>query len=265
MIIAWLTDLHLNFVGSSGVEELCTAIRSSEADAILITGDIATSDNLCRYLEYIADNLQMPIYFVLGNHDYYGSSIQRVHIEVNEVVKGRQNLIWLSQSGVIELSPDTCLIGHEGLADGRLGDPAGSRVDLNDYHRIKELIQPTKELRLDVQHKLGDEAAAYLSMQIAEATNRYRNINVALHVPPFAEACWHEGKNTDANYLPHFGCKATGDALKAAMLAHPDISMTVYCGHGHSEGFAEILPNLKVITGGAEYYNPRINQLLNFE
>jgi hypothetical protein len=42
------------------------------------------------------------------------------------------------------------------------------------------------------------------------------------------------------------------------MLAHPEVSMTVYCGHTHSGGHVQILPNLEVITAGAEYYKPRI-------
>ncbi|OGU15479.1 MAG: hypothetical protein A2076_19010 [Geobacteraceae bacterium GWC2_53_11] len=264
--IAWLTDLHLNFVGLREVEVLCNAIRESGVDSVLITGDIATSDNLCRYLDFLADHLRNQIYFVLGNHDYYGSSIQKIDFEVGGRTMANRNLIWLSRADdLIELTPATCLIGHEGLADGRLGDPTGSQVDLNDYHRIKELIQPTKDLRLAAQNKLGDEAAAWLKSQLAEALKYYRNIIVALHVPPFAEACWHEGKNTDDNYLPHFGCKATGDVLRSAMLAHPDVSMTVYCGHGHSVGYAEILPNLKVFTGGAKYYYPCITGIIELD
>lgn len=133
---------------------------------------------------------------------------------------------------------------------------------LNDYYNIRELVQPTKELRLAVQHKLGDEAAEHLKLQVGEAVKRYRNIIVALHVPPFAKACWHEGHKTDDNYLPHFGCRATGDVLRSAMLAHPEVSMTVYCGHTHSGGSVEILPNLKVITAGAEYYKPRIADMI---
>lgn len=260
--IAWLTDLHFNFVGRSEVEDLCNSIRVSGVDSTLITGDIASSEHLCWCLKHMAGSIQIPIYFVLGNHDYYGSSIQRVNFEVGGIVISNHNLIWLSRSAAIELTPDTCLIGHEGLADGRLGDPEGSTVMLNDYYNIRELVQPTKELRLAVQHKLGDEAAEHLKLQVGEAVKRYRNIFVALHVPPFAEACWHEGHNTDDNYLPHFGCRATGDVLRSAMLAHPEVSMTVYCGHTHSGGSVEILPNLKVITGGSEYYRPRIADII---
>lgn len=264
MKLAWLTDIHLNFVGRSTVENLCSTIQTSGANAVLITGDIATSEYLPRYLEYLADTLNVTVYFVLGNHDYYGSSIEKVNSQVDRVVKANRHLIWLSRSGVTELAPDTCLIGHEGLADGRLGDPEGSQVILNDYYHIEELNQPTKELRLEVQHKLGDEAAAYLTKQLHEAitVRQYKKIIVALHVPPYPESCWHEGSLSDASFLPHFACMATGKVLKAAMARHPDISITVYCGHTHSAGFTTILPNLDVITGGAEYYNPRITDLI---
>lgn len=261
--LAWATDLHLDFVGQAGVDDLCNSIRRSGADALLITGDIATARDLCQHLAYFAARLRMLIYFVLGNHDYYGSSIRSVHEAVRDLVATHPNLYWLSAQQVpVELSPDTCLIGHEGLADGRLGDPEGSTVELNDFRLIKELIKPTKALRLQVQHRLGDTAARHLRKQLHSAVKRYRHIIVALHVPPFAEACWHLGQNSDDNYLPHFGCKATGDVLRATMLKHPGISITVYCGHTHSDGYAEILENLRVHTGGAEYSHPRVEELL---
>ncbi len=264
MKLAWLTDIHLNFIRQIEVKEvLCYEIHRSRADAVLITGDIAASANLCQHLEFLAKQIQKPIYFVLGNHDYYGSSIERVNSEVAKVVEQNNHLVWLSQSGVIELSPDTCLIGHEGFADGRLGDPLGSQVVLNDYHLIKELHQPTKELRLKIQNELGDAAARHIETRLNEAINRYNNIIVALHVPPFYEACWHLGKLTDDNFLPHFACKATGDVLKTAMQAHPNVSMVVYCGHTHSGGYTEILSNLRVFTGAAEYSNPCITDCIH--
>jgi hypothetical protein len=154
------------------------------------------------------------------------------------------------------------MIGHEGLADGRLGDPLGSTVQLNDYFHIKELSNLTKAQRLEVQNHLGNLAAEHLRAQITKAIGKYKHIIVGLHVPPFAAATWHEGQNTDADFLPHFGCQATGEVLKAAMLAHPDVRMTVYCGHTHSPGYAQILPNLRVISAGAEYGKPCIAEII---
>ncbi len=151
-----------------------------------------------------------------------------------------------------------------GLADGRLGDPVGSQVVLNDYIHIEELHQPTKERRLEVQNMLGNEAAGYLKRQlgIAISSGKYWRIIVALHVPPFAEACWHLGELTNDEYLPHFACKATGDVLRETMIKHPDVSMEVCCGHTHSGGYAEILPNLSVFAAGAEYKHSIITDVI---
>ena len=36
----------------------------------------------------------------------------------------------------------------------------------------------------------------------------------------------------------------------------------VACGHTHGEGHCEIRPNLEVFTGGAEYYNPKLQRVI---
>ncbi len=38
--------------------------------------------------------------------------------------------------------------------------------------------------------------------------------------------------------------------------------MTVLCGHTHSPGEAQVLPNLHVLTGGAEYGRPEVQRVL---
>ncbi len=205
----------------------------------------------------------MPIYFVLGNHDYYESSIRKVNNDIAKLTTTSEHLCWLSQSGPIELTSDACLIGHEGTADGRLGDPEGSSIELNDYRLIEELRQPSKASRLRVQRILGDAAACSIKQQLDAVENRYKNIHVALHVPPFPEACWHEGQNTDDKFLPHFGCRATGDVLRDFALRNPNANLTVYCGHTHSGGYVEILPNLQAYTAGAEYKKPAIARIID--
>ena len=85
---------------------------------------------------------------------------------------------------------------------------------------------------------------------------------VLTHVPPFREACWHRGRVSDDEWLPHFACRAVGEALVEAMAAHPECEMTVLCGHTHSAGEAQVLPNLRVLTGGAEYGRPEVQRVL---
>ena len=37
------------------------------------------------------------------------------------------------------------------------------------------------------------------------------------------------------------------------MKVHPEKQLTVLCGHTHSAGICQPLPNLEIHTGGAEY------------
>jgi hypothetical protein len=85
---------------------------------------------------------------------------------------------------------------------------------------------------------------------------------VLTHVPPFREACWRRGWISDDDWLPHFACRAFGEVLGEAMAAHSDCEMSVLCGHTHSAGEAQVLPNLRVLTSGAESGLPEVQRVL---
>ena len=171
-------------------------------------------------------------------------------------------MVYLTQTGVVALTEETGLVGHDGWADGRLGDYARSEVLLNDYLLIEELSGLNMDDRLERLHALGDEAAAHFRALLPEALGRFRRLIVLTHVPPFREACWHRGRGSDDEWLPHFSCRAVGEVLAAAMVAHPECEMTVLCGHTHSPGEVHILPNIRVLTGGAEYGRPQLQRVL---
>ncbi len=90
------------------------------------------------------------------------------------------------------------------------------------------------------------------------------HVAVLTHVPPFPEAAWHEGIPSHADWLPYFACKAVGDALSDTMQANPGKRMTVLCGHTHSGGVAQILPNLTVHTGADDYGHPALQRVLEW-
>ncbi|MGP0065579.1 MAG: metallophosphoesterase family protein [Isosphaeraceae bacterium] len=258
MRLAWLTDLHLNFVEPDCVDGLCRRIRDEGADAVLISGDIAEAPGIEPYLEYLDRQIDRPIFFVLGNHDFYRGGIEQVRSRVAALCARSPRLRWLNGAGVVGLTAESGLIGHDGWADGRLGDYAGSDVFLNDYLLIEELAHINPAARLERLHALGDAAAEHFRRVLPEALARFRNVIAVTHVPPFREACWHRGRISGDDWLPHFACKAVGDAMVDVMSAHPDRELLVLCGHTHSAGEARILPNLRVRTGGAEYGRPEI-------
>ena len=89
---------------------------------------------------------------------------------------------------------------------------------------------------------MGDEAAAHFHALLPEALGRFRRLIVLTHVPPCREACWHVGRVSDDEWLPHFSCGAVGEVLVEAMAAHPGCEMTVLCGHTHSPGESRSFP-----------------------
>lgn len=256
--LAWATDVHLNFLEAGGLEAFCAALARVEPDAVLFTGDIAEAPTLEPLLTLVAAELKRPIYFVLGNHDFYHGSIAEVREVATELSRRSRWLSWLPAAGVVPLGHEVALIGVDGWADGRLGDHARSPVMLNDYVLIADLAGLGRGARLERLHELGDSEAARLAELLTEALPRHRRVIVATHVPPFKEACWHEGEISNDDWLPHFSSRATGEVLRRAAAAYPDRTLRVFCGHTHGAGTAEILPNLRVVTGGAEYGEPRV-------
>ena len=75
----------------------------------------------------------MPIYFVLGNHDYYHGSIAETRARVIELCGTHPRLRYLTALDEVEaLTRHVGLVGHDGWADGRAGDYARSLVMMQD-------------------------------------------------------------------------------------------------------------------------------------
>ncbi|MDA1051523.1 MAG: metallophosphoesterase [Planctomycetota bacterium] len=262
--VVWLTDIHLNFVESALVERLLDEVDAAAPDAVLISGDIGESQNVERYLSRFAARLICPVYFVLGNHDFYHGSVPVVREEIGQFCEGQAKLCYLTQQKQpVELTPHLGLIGHDGWADARLGDYLGSNVFLSDYALIAELAGHYALDRRPMLQRLGDEAAAHIRELLPQALARYEHVILVTHVPPLREACWHEGRLSDDNWLPHFSCKAMGDVILEMMRQHPVRNLTVLCGHTHGKGETRPLANVEVLTGGAVYGAPSITRIFD--
>jgi Icc protein len=228
--VAWLTDIHLNCLSDEHRAQVLSSLSRSDADAFLIGGDIGEARSVVGYLRELEAAVARPIYFVLGNHDFYGGSIARVRSAIAQACRESRHLTWLPDSGVIELAPGTGLVGHDGWADGRFGDYELSDVVLNDHLLIEELApldvyllgtEDDKATRLVTMQELADEAAEHIRRVLPQTLGSYRHVVVLTHVPPFREACWHWGKISDDDWLPHFSCKSVGDVLVEVMQDRP--------------------------------------------
>ena len=265
MRLAWASDIHLNFIGSTQRRWFIDSIKN-QADALIVSGDIGEGGDICELLNQIDTLFDKPTYFVLGNHDFYRESVKQTRLMVSKFARETKNLCYLNDNQVIELSPTVGLVGHDGFADGRYGDMDRSDVLLSDFSLIKEL-HCWKRDRLDKSalrkalEKLGDEAASHIAFTLQLAVKRYPNVFVVTHVPPFREAAWHEGHQSDDDFLPYFACKAVGDVMLKIANDNPECKITVLCGHTHSSGEINITPNLQVLTASGEYKFPRVHQI----
>jgi 3',5'-cyclic AMP phosphodiesterase CpdA len=263
--IVWLTDIHLNFLSDTQLGAFLEEVAASRPNALLISGDIAESPTICDYLGQIHEKIIAPIYFVLGNHDYYFGSIAETRRRVVEFCAERPRLHYLTCEDAARLTAHVGLVGHDGWADGRLGDYPRSLVIMHDHKLIAELAAHDKQSRWEVLKALGDEAAAHFRRVLPLAFEKFRDVLLVTHLPPFREACWHEGRISDDQWAPHFTCQAAGQAILECAAAHPDKRLTVLCGHTHGQGETQPLANLQVITSGADYGHPTIARVLEID
>jgi predicted phosphohydrolase len=264
MKAAWLTDIHLDFLDAPAVTHFAHQVRDASADIVLISGDIAQAPSIARHLSNLASEVMRPIYFVLGNHDFYHGSVVDVRMRVSALSAQSSGLHWLNDAGVVRLTPRTCLVGHDGWGDGSLGDFHGSRVRLNDFFLIEELAGLRRTELLARLNTLGDEAAEHFRCVLPEALEEAEHVVVLTHVPPFLESAWHDGRYCDVDWLPFFSCQAVGRVLAEFMGRHTTRRMTVLCGHTHGGGTSQILPNLVTVTGPAQYGRPVIQNLFEW-
>ena len=220
-------------------------MAESDASVVLLGGDIGEAATLEGYLSRCAAKLERPIYFVLGNHDYYGGYIRDVRDQARRLQSDW--LRWLPARGVVQLEEGTALVGHGGWGDARLGDFEGSSVVLNDVVLIGELrdaapgndplaiVDSKPELRA-VLNRLGDDAASAITPLLATAAAESTRVIFLTHVPPFQAACWHQGQVSGDEWLPWFACDAVGRAVSKIAAANPRCAITVLCGHTHGSG-----------------------------
>lgn len=269
---AWLTDLHLNFVDEAAFDELIAELVSASVDSVLLGGDVAEAHSVVSWLSQFEEKLlaqsprsDVPIYLVLGNHDFYYGGIKSVRRQVEEFAEGSNWCFLTTAMQPIRLTDRAALVGHDGWADAREGDYNRSLVMMNDYLLIEELAKFSKQDRLVELHRLGDEAAEHIRKQLMLALPEYEQVFVLTHVPPFRSACWYQGTISDDEWAPHFVCQAMGRAIMDVAAVFPAKEITVLCGHTHSAGECQPARNVRVITGAAEYGAPKVTKVFDLK
>jgi Icc protein len=262
MRLIWITDLHLDSTDKDRVRKFFQVVIAEKPDALLIGGDISNGINSLLHLKHLARLIKKPFYFVLGNHDFYFGSIYQIRAIAHQANKEFEHAHYLTDSGVIGLTNRTALVGHDGWNDAREGDFLTSSIMLHDYLLIDELKNLNPRERMEMLHKLGDEAAESLRKVLLTALPFYERVIILTHTPPFREACLYEGEICDDDWAPHFVSKAVGEMLVEVVSNYPDKEVLVLCGHSHHRADRQILPNLRVLAGHCDVGNPAVQGII---
>jgi len=267
-MIIWLTDTHLDFLREiRGVFSFAEYLKNEnpEAQGLIITGDISNGNRLKDHLQQLAEGWTRPIYFVLGNHDYYKSSWKSIDYMVRDLVKETPNLYHLNNHYYEYDNHIICGVG--GWYDAYNGN-SNSSILLYDFELIEEISKNSRhrQLLLDTVRKRASYEANQLRSVLKKACSKKSEvIIVCTHVAPYVESSWHNGRNSNREWAPWFTSKSTGDVLDEYAEKFPDKKFIVLCGHSHSSGTYNRRENMIVFTGKAVYGHPDVSGIINTE
>jgi predicted phosphohydrolase len=256
--LVWITDPHLNHVSDQDRELWFHQIASHGRDGIVISGDISEGDDVVFQLTRFADRFPCPIYFVLGNHDFYQRSIGQTRQSAIRTSREHGHLAYLTDCPAIDVGSGCYLVGEDGWGDATEGNYEDSYVRLNDFRLIRDFANAAPNSWKRQLQQQGQESAERLAKKLNALPSDTRDVLVVTHVPPYRDACWYEGRTTDDHWAPFFVCGQVGQVLLAAAQDRDQTRFTVLCGHTHHAGVADIAANLTVYTGAAEYGKPGI-------
>lgn len=275
MRLAWATDIHLDFItnpqspvaSSNNLDVFCNLLKREDPDALIISGDISLAAFLKDHLLALESRIQRPIFFVLGNHDFWGGSFDSVRKNVTSFSNSSDYLKYLSTSSYTMLTQDVALVGHDGWYDGFYGDPRMSAAAMNDWELISDLLKARTSFGLEGVLLASRQQALLAANHVADSIKKAilkkpKKIIVVTHVPPFTDPL--DKSALDKNDLyPWYSSKTMGDMLLTAAKNNPQIDFEVFCGHVHEECNKAILKNLFLHVGGAEYSSPRTQGTFN--
>jgi 3',5'-cyclic-AMP phosphodiesterase len=262
--LTWITDPHLEFCSVHDRMALYESINKSSGQAVLITGDISAGRHRFGHYCELAREVKKPIYFVLGNHDRYGTTFADAEAVCACACKENANLLRLDGSQIIFLSELVGLIGVNGWADGLGGLGPETKARINDFSYIKDFAKlPENEVFLRMA-ELARGYADAVETSLRQGLEEFKTVIVATHVPPFEAAAWHEGKPTSPDYQPFFSSPTLGKMIKAVSAENPKKRILVLCGHTHEVGVCEEGP-IFVATGAADHGKPRLAATINVD
>lgn len=181
MKIQIASDLHFEFGDKNYKSDIIKQLSKANSDVLVLAGDITSRKEIFETLKEFSENFNSIVY-VTGNHEHYGTHIDKIRDIRNDVLDSFSNVHWLDNS--------TCEISGQRFIGCTLWFPYDSlnqlyERDMNDFRSILNFREWV--------YKENEQSVKYLNENITE-----NDIVVTHHLP--SNKCVHEKyKNSDLN------------------------------------------------------------------
>lgn len=246
----WYTDTHFK---PWSRHKVLDAILDEKPKAVFLTGDITYGPTLIQDLEYLGERIGRPLYFCLGNHDYHGSSIEKVHAQVRETCKKYKNLIWMTEAGVVPINEEVALIGAEGWYDARIGDTSFLKYTFDWFLTEDFKKLPDMSARIEAFRVLADKSVEIIIPLLEEALVDYKTIYLLTHFPPWKEANRGSGTLMEKFWMPYNVNLVLGQALEKVMENQKKRKLIVLSGHTHTDCWIHVSRIIECRVNQASY------------
>lgn len=279
MRLGFTTDIHLDHVKASkdhAKQHRCGKELTKDVDVIVVGGDISVGKLLAEHLQAFLAGASCPVYFVLGNHDFWLLHEDQVW---NAAKSFPGSLDFLN---VVELDSETALVGLSGWYDTRAGNcfqPGIVMPELQTTTRLiglgpiqvnRKLIWPPELLHEvhTVCKNWADEQTQRFMPKLEAAAEKYQKVFIVTHIPPWIESCWGPpglSRDVSPEWLPWSVNVGLGMRIESLAEDYPHVQFQVLSGHTHGEGETIILPNLKAFSGKATYKQPSMARIFDLQ
>lgn len=257
MKLLWASDIHLDRAGGEWKERFFERLAAPGHDGVVITGDIGRANSVVEHLGEIARATRKPIFFTLGNHDFFGGAIKSVESAVDAACCKFANLHHLGKGEIIQLGDSSALVGHRGWSNGGAGSRYRFSVPNPDRNAIEDFRGLSNNAYFSRVQNLGTESADYVRDILPAALGRYRRVVFLTHFPPHTDAVRFNGQPCGWNRMSHFANFAMGGALGIAK-NYPERRITVLAGHSHCAATVRVAPGIEIKVAGARPGKPEV-------
>jgi len=257
----WLTDTHLDKVFPWTLARFILHIIKEDPAGIFLTGDISNGLLTCWHLKLLARFIKCPIYFVLGNHDYFFHSLDGMHAKIRKLCAEHSNLIWMTEAGIIKLNDEFALIGTDGWYSAENGNPEYLRFTFDWFMTEDFRRMPSMNARIDKWRAMADWSALDIMGKLEGAIAQdYKNIIILTHQPPWIEATRDVGTILEKYWLPYNTNIRLGKVIERVMGAHKKKHATVLSGHCHTDNWIYVSRNIECKVQRAKYFGSLRNE-----